>query len=90
MSPEQLLARIRHLSDQLDERLADPTRYCEGLTSNPKTRLAVHNSGGSQPAILRPWELVVSLEFTRESNAIAFENYLKSDSGRAFAKKHSV
>ena len=91
MSPEQLLARIRHLSDQLDERLADPTRYYEGLTSNPKTRLSVHNSGGSQhTAILRPWELVVSLGFTHESNAIAFEHYLKSDSGRAFAKKHFV
>jgi predicted GIY-YIG superfamily endonuclease len=71
--------------------VSDGTRYYTGLTSNLTRRLAVHNSGGSQhTAILRPWELVVSLEFTRESSAIAFENYLKSGSGRAFAKKHFV
>jgi hypothetical protein len=34
--------------------------------------------------------LVVSLEFNSESSAIAFEKYLKSGSGRAFAKKHFV
>jgi hypothetical protein len=31
---------------------------------------------------------VASVEFTSEASAIRFENYLKSGSGRAFAKRH--
>jgi hypothetical protein len=31
---------------------------------------------------------VVSLEFRNESQAALFEKYLKSGSGRAFAKRH--
>lgn len=68
-----------------------PDRYYAGLTSDIVTRLATHNSGGSQhTSALRPWELVVSLEFSAESSAVAFEKYLKSGSGRAFAKRHFV
>lgn len=69
----------------------DGERYYSGLTANVTTRLAVHNSGGSQhTAGLRPWRLVVSLEFSNEQSAVAFEKYLKSGSGRAFAKRHFV
>jgi len=32
----------------------------------------------------------VSLEFSNETRAVAFEKYLKSASGRAFAKKHFI
>jgi len=32
--------------------------------------------------------LVVSLEFKSEEAAVRFERYLKSGSGRAFAKRH--
>jgi putative endonuclease len=39
-------------------------------------------------AKFRPWELVVALEFGNEERALAFERYLKSGSGRAFAKRH--
>jgi len=68
-----------------------PTRYYVGLTSNVATRLSVHNSGGSSyTAELRPWELVTMIEFATESSAVAFEKYLKSGSGRAFAKRHFV
>jgi len=68
-----------------------PDRYYTGSTSDVATRLAVHNSGGSQhTAPLRPWRLVVSLEFATETSAIAFENYLKTGSGRAFAKRHFI
>jgi len=69
----------------------DSTRYYTGLTTDVTTRLAVHNSGGSRhTCALRPWQLVVALEFTNEASAIVFEKYLKSASGRAFAKKHFV
>jgi hypothetical protein len=33
-------------------------------------------------------QLVVSLGFTIPPSAVAFERYLKSVSGRAFAKRH--
>jgi predicted GIY-YIG superfamily endonuclease len=71
--------------------LVDPIRYYVGRTSDVRRRLAVHNSGGSQhTATLRPWELVAAIEFTKESSAVAFEKYLKSGSGRSFAKRHFV
>ena len=66
-------------------------RYYSGLTCDVATRLDVHNSGGSQhTAGLRPWRLVVSLDFSSEPSAVAFEKYLKTGSGRAFAKRHFV
>ena len=69
----------------------DPGRHYVGLTSNVATRIAVHNSGGSQhTAQHRPWRLIVSLEFTTQASAVAFEKYLKTGSGRAFAKRHFV
>jgi predicted GIY-YIG superfamily endonuclease len=69
----------------------DPARHYVGLTSNVTTRLAVHNSGGSQhTAQHRPWRVIVSLEFATQASAAAFEKYLKTGSGRAFAKRHFV
>ena len=68
-----------------------PTRYYVGLTSDVRSRLDTHNRGGSQhTAGLRPWVLVASIEFASESSAAVFEKYLKSGSGRAFAKRHFV
>jgi predicted GIY-YIG superfamily endonuclease len=62
-----------------------------GVTCNVAERLATHNSGGSAyTAPHRPWRLIVSLEFATEAIAIAFEQYLKTGSGRAFAKRHFV
>jgi predicted GIY-YIG superfamily endonuclease len=69
----------------------DPARYYIGLTTNVEARLSVHNSGGSSyTAPLRPWELVATIEFASEASAVEFEKYLKSGSGRAFAKRHFV
>jgi putative endonuclease len=67
----------------------DPARYYTGITSDLQRRLDTHNSGGSHhTAALRPWHLVVSLEFSGEQHALLFEQYLKTGSGRAFAKRH--
>jgi predicted GIY-YIG superfamily endonuclease len=53
-----------------------------------KQRLETHNSGGSSHTKLyAPWELVVSIEFKHKLKATAFEKYLKSGSGGAFAQK---
>ncbi len=71
--------------------LVDPTRYYVGLTSDVARRLETHNSGGSIHTIAnRPWQLVAAIEFSNVETAVKFERYLKSGSGRAFAKRHFV
>jgi predicted GIY-YIG superfamily endonuclease len=68
---------------------SDPTRHYVGTTSNPRERLRWHNDGpDGSTRLFRPWMLVVSIEFPTERDAVRFERYLKSGSGRAFAKRH--
>ena len=60
-----------------------------GLTSDVSARLADHNAGRCpHTARYRPWQLHVTIELPDERRAVAFERYLKSGSGRAFAKRH--
>ena len=67
----------------------DPERHYVGLTSDVRARLDWPNNGPSGCTIHhRPWRLLVALEFTDERSAARFERYLKSGSGRAFAKRH--
>jgi len=66
-----------------------PPRYYTGLTANVAARLAGHNDGScTHTAKYRPWSLDVVVEFADERRGIAFERYLKSGSGVAFAKRH--
>lgn len=59
------------------------------FASDVVERLHWHNSGPSGVTIHhRPWSLVVSLEFADARVAGQFERYLKTGSGRAFAKRH--
>ena len=68
---------------------ADSSRHYVGITSNVGDRLEWHNYGPSGHTIgHRPWSLIVSMEFSSEQEAVRFEKYLKSGSGRAFAKRH--
>ena len=67
----------------------DPERYYVGITSDLERRLEWHNFGPSgQTAVGRPWSVSVSITFAEEQTALRFERYLKSGSGRAFAKRH--
>lgn len=69
--------------------LDSPEEYYTGLTNNIGARLAAHNAGQSpHTAKHKPWKLLSYHRFECEAVAIAFEKYLKSGSGRAFAKKH--
>jgi putative endonuclease len=69
--------------------MADVSRYYVGVTSSVPRRVEWHNAGRCpHTAKSRPWELVVSIEFADERRALAFERYLKSGSGRTFAKRH--
>ena len=66
-----------------------PTRYYVGLTGNVQERLICHNEGAcTHTAKHRPWQPHVVVEFSDEEHATRFEQYLKSGSGRAFAKRH--
>jgi predicted GIY-YIG superfamily endonuclease len=67
----------------------DTGRYYTGLTSNVAARLDAHNSGQCpHTASGKPWIIDVIVEFADEPRAVAFERYLKSGSGGAFAKRH--
>jgi putative endonuclease len=65
-----------------------PDQTYIGYTRDLRTRLAAHNSGLSKhTAKYRPWRLITYLAFSRPGHALAFEAYLKSHSGIAFARK---
>jgi putative endonuclease len=66
-----------------------PPRYYTGLTSDVEGRCAAHNAGCStHTAKYRPWSIDVVVKFADERRAAAFERYLKSGSGIAFANRH--
>jgi putative endonuclease len=59
-----------------------------GLTDDLKDRLRRHNAGEvPHTAKFRPWRVKTTAAFTDRDRAAAFERYLKTASGRAFAKK---
>lgn len=66
----------------------DPERHYVGTTGDLKARLAAHNAGSvSHTSKYRPWQIKTYLAFADVTQAHAFESYLKSGSGRAFARK---
>lgn len=68
--------------------IANPVQRYVGFTTDLKQRVKSRNEGGSiHTSKYRPWRLVNSFAFDDERRARAFEHYLKSGSGRAFANK---
>ncbi len=66
-----------------------PNQRYIGLTADLKARLAAHNNGQSpHTSKYRPWKICVALGFDDHAKAAAFEAYLKTGSGWAFAKRH--
>ena len=62
-----------------------------GYTLDINARLKTHNCGDSiHTAKYKPWELIWYCSFSNKVQAMAFEKYLKSHSGRAFMKKRLV
>ena len=65
-----------------------PDRYYIGVTTDLRSRLQKHNAKGvPHTSKYAPWEIKTYVAFADEGQAFAFEKYLKSASGRAFAKK---
>ena len=69
--------------------LAQPEQVYTGLTDDLEARLRKHNEGGvPHTAKFRPWQMDMALAFRDRTKAAAFEKYLKSGSGREFARRH--
>jgi predicted GIY-YIG superfamily endonuclease len=62
--------------------------FYAGFTEDLQDRLKTHNAGQVPHTIkFRPWRIKTAIAFTERQRAIEFERYLKTASGRAFAKK---
>ena len=69
--------------------IATPERHYTGCTDNLHAPLHKHNSGSvPHTAKFKPWRLQTAIAFHDRERATAFERYLKTASGRAFARKH--
>ena len=70
------------------ESIEHPDQTYIGLTDDLRARLAAHNAGQSPHTNkFKPWRVVSYFAFANEQTAVMFERYLKTGSGRAFAKK---
>ena len=66
----------------------NPDQTYVGFTEDLKTRLKAHNHGQSpHTSKHKPWTLITYLAFSEKNRAHSFEKYLKSHSGKAFAKR---
>jgi putative endonuclease len=66
----------------------DSEHFYVGLTDDLRARLAKHNAGEVPHTSKHgPWRIKTYVAFSDAAQAVAFERYLKSASGRAFAKK---
>jgi putative endonuclease len=69
--------------------LSHPEQFYTGLCQDVEARLAAHNAGQSpHTSKFKPWRLLSYHYFQQPETAAAFERYLKTGSGRAFANKH--
>jgi len=69
--------------------MTDETHFYTGITQNLEIRLKAHNEGRvPHTSKYRPWKIETAIAFRSHEKAVAFEKYLKSHSGRAFAAKH--
>ena len=60
-----------------------------GVTEDLTARLAKHNAGEvPHTSKFKPWKLEVYIAFETKEKAAAFEAYLKTGSGHAFANRH--
>ena len=69
--------------------LSHPDQSYIGSTADLKSRLIKHNSGEvPHTSKFKPWKIEAYFAFETNEKAVAFEAYLKTGSGHAFAKRH--
>jgi len=65
-----------------------PEQTYVGFSSDLRERLKVHNEGGCpHTSRFMPWTIKWYCAFENKTNALEFETYLKSHSGKAFISK---
>ncbi len=69
--------------------IVDPQRHYTGFTEDLQDRLKHHNAGSCpHTAKYKPWQIETAIVFKARKKALAFEAYLKTGSGREFARRH--
>jgi putative endonuclease len=69
--------------------LANNKAHYSGITRDLKSRVSEHNRGKCpHTAKQRPWKIETAVAFRSEAKARDFERYLKTGSGREFARRH--
>ncbi|HEY2680791.1 MAG TPA: GIY-YIG nuclease family protein [Candidatus Udaeobacter sp.] len=67
----------------------DARRHYSGITRYLQPRLKEHNQGKCpHTSKHRPWRIETAIAFRSDRKARSFERYLKSGSGREFARRH--
>jgi len=66
----------------------DSDHFYVGITDDLRARFSKHNAGDvPHTSKYLPWRFKTYVAFSDQKQAFRFEKYLKSPSGRAFAKK---
>jgi putative endonuclease len=66
----------------------NPSKTYIGFTRDLRKRLEDHNQGKNTSTTSNtPWEVETYLAFSDKQQALRFETYLKSHSGKAFSNK---
>ena len=78
----------RFFSVYILQSLSKPDCHYTGFTEDLKERMEHHNDGSvPHTTKFRPWRLQTAIAFTERERALEFERYLKSGSGRVFARR---
>jgi predicted GIY-YIG superfamily endonuclease len=68
---------------------ANNEMHYSGITRKLNARLSEHNQGKCpHTSKYRPWKIETAIAFRSEDKARRFERYLKTGSGREFARRH--
>jgi len=67
----------------------DAAKHYTGISHHLSGRLQEHNRGHCpHTAKYKPWRIETAIAFASETKARRFEKYLKTGSGREFARRH--
>ena len=68
---------------------SNPNHHYIGSTFDLNARLTAHNAGKVRHTSKhKPWRVETAIAFREKRKATTFERYLKSGSGREFARRH--
>ena len=69
--------------------ISHPEQRYISSTSDLKSRLAKHNAEKiPHTSKFKPWQVETAVAFSSKEKVVAFDAYLKTGSGHAFAQRH--